>query len=600
MTDLLFIGIGVARPAGMQPLPGVLNSVAAMDRWACDQGYTSVTITDEQHPVTAPRLCHEILAALREQLERIVVYFAGHGFLTPPDQIWILSDGPDVNSGRVSRDTLRGSLATYRPKQISVIADSCQVARYFQTGTVPILLDRPGPRRRVFVDGIYSAMPNEPAFAFGSVLGANPFCLFTSVLADFLMGTDERAFKLANGTLPDVTTQTLYFSLPDAVLERGAVLGVDQEPRIEPGFPFGQDVYSRFAGRTGSGAVPPDVPLIESIRPPSTPPPSGPQQSPPELDEEIVKQQITAMAEYGSPAAVVCKTGRTAGWGVIVNEQPTGFAVGPNRAETGAVWYPVMRSDLDEAIPYVGRRSRSLMTLAWANEVTSGFCMIPTFEHLVAIVQLADAEADSPPGCSHLSWVPDYDLWGYRDYTLKAWEALKHLLDGTFGSMDVRRMADDLRVAKHANPIIGVVCAYLYDAVGDSDSISRLCHFYVAHSQPIPFDIALLSNGHLDRKEGVDGWLLRYEAASRDPARERIGAPSYLWRATEGGTGEVGGMTPLIRAGWSRLRASTNAILRGFGDLEPTLSGAPVATIVGDEGRNIAAKLLKELEFFRT
>ena len=76
--------------------------------------------------------------------------------------------------------------------------------------------------------------------------------------------------------------------------------------------------------------------------------------------------------------------------------------------------------------------------------------MIPMYDRLVAIIQLNDAEAESRPGCSHLSWVPDYDLWGYRNYTLKAWEVLKRLLDGNLGSMDVKNVADDLRVAKHA------------------------------------------------------------------------------------------------------------------------------------------------------
>ena len=158
-----------------------------------------------------------------------------------------LSDGPDVNTGRISRDALRASISTYRPRQISMIADACLEARHFQSGTVPVLYDAPGPRRRVFVDNIFSTLPNDPSFFFRSKDAASEFCLFTSVLVDFLNGEDERAFRLANGIFPNVTTQTLYWNLPDAVLERGAGHGVNQEPRVEPGFPQGDDVYSSFA-----------------------------------------------------------------------------------------------------------------------------------------------------------------------------------------------------------------------------------------------------------------------------------------------------------------------------------------------------------------
>jgi hypothetical protein len=251
MNGKFFIGIGVSRPRGMDLLPGVQNSIDSMVSWAIQQGYSSETITDGDGPVTADRIRQIIAPILGNQIDRIIVYFVGHGFQNHPDQIWILSDGPGVNSGRVSRDTLRASISTYRPKQISMISDACLEPRYFGSGAISVIIDNAGQHKRVFVDNFYSTLPNEPSYFFRGTTEIQEFCLFTTVLLEFLNGKDLRAFQLAAGNSPHVTTQTLYYNLPDAVSERAAFLNIDQVPRIEAGFPQGEDIYSTFPSDQG-------------------------------------------------------------------------------------------------------------------------------------------------------------------------------------------------------------------------------------------------------------------------------------------------------------------------------------------------------------
>lgn len=389
MAQRVFFGIGVARPLGMAVLPGVNNSIDQMAKWAKREGYTIIeAITDRVDPVTAPRIAEQLRPILKDEIDRIVVYFVGHGFLNSPDQIWILSDRPDVNTGRISRDALRASISTYRPRQISMIADACLEARHFQSGTVPVLYDAPGPRRRVFVDNIFSTLPNDPSFFFRGKDAASEFCLFTSVLVDFLNGEDERAFRLANGILLNITTQTLYWNLPDAVLERGAGHGVNQEPRVEPGFPQGDDVYSSFAKPAVSIDPPPPGDDEHTAQPPERGGPSdivarrnlrdsipfdertmsGGDPIPPLLEDvQIDRLKAEAFHWNGRLTALIHREGSKASWGIIINEAPTGFFTGPIRGpDDRSVWYPIFVSDLDRVIPYEGRKPGSVLSISWS------------------------------------------------------------------------------------------------------------------------------------------------------------------------------------------------------------------------------------------
>lgn len=598
LPGYLFIGIGVAHPQGLDPLPGAANSIGQMTSWAERQGYRTVCITDEANPVSAQLVKDKLAAVLEDNLDRIVVYFVGHGFLSYPDQIWIISDGPELNTGRVSRDTLRGSLATYHPRQISVISDACLTARYFPTGTVPVLMDRPGKSSRVFIDGFYSTLPNSLAFGANPAFG-KPFCLFTSVLSDFLTGKDDRAFQVLTGKLPHVTTQTLLYGLPDAVLERGRALGVDQEPKIEPGFRLGDDIYSRF-DRDG-GPLPPSPvgpPLPEQ---PTSPTHPQTQTKPvrPDVSDKSIQPDVSEISDHHTLPDLPEKwKGGMSGFSALIfSSRESGLSdltLNGKPAESFSKEMPL--SDAKGAwlrVPFneLGKE-RSLMTLSWGTGPFSGYCMAPPYAGLVAMVRIAGG-IESSPECAHLSWVPDYRVFDLNQLTRLAYWVIAQLTTGNLGSRNVRAIADSMRFEKHENPLLGIVCAYLYDLIGDTDSISRLCFFYKENHQAIPFDIALLSRGDLALTK--TGWMLTYPAAKEDEQRKGPDVPDYLWRKTEEGTASVAGAAPFLRVGWSRLTPHTHPILRRFGQLQGALAPSPIATLVGDDARQIADALLHDL-----
>jgi hypothetical protein len=248
------------------------------------------------------------------------------------------------------------------------------------------------------------------------------------------------------------------------------------------------------------------------------------------------------------------------------------------------VWLPVTFTDLGDQL--------ELMTLSWGTGRRLGYCMAPRYRGLVAMIGISGG-FESSPECSHLSWVPEYRLHDFNRLTRSAYWVIDQLTTGNLHSRDVRAIADGMRFDKHANPLLGVACAYLYDLIGDTDSISRLCYFYRSHDQAIPFDIALLSRGDLVPAE--KGWNLTYPAASEDGERKSAGVPEYLWRKTDGGVASVGGAVPLLRVGWSRLNAHTNPMLRRFGQLQSALSPSPIATLIGDDARRMANMLLRDI-----
>jgi hypothetical protein len=115
------------------------------------------------------------------------------------------------------------------------------------------------------------------------------------------------------------------------------------------------------------------------------------------------------------------------------------------------------------------------------------------------------------------------------------------------GSADA--LATELRYGKHQNPMLGAIAAYLYDYVGDRDSIRRMAWYYASHGEPIPYDVALL--GLIETRRRADGRLIARIPAvpERRPQRDRQ-EPEFVTRATPARQGVVAGLCPWLRQGW--------------------------------------------------
>jgi hypothetical protein len=173
-------------------------------------------------------------------------------------------------------------------------------------------------------------------------------------------------------------------------------------------------------------------------------------------------------------------------------------------------------------------------------------------------------------------------------------KAVGQLYSGRLARNATFDRAVDLRMMKHANPVLGVISAYLYDSVGDRDSIRRMAWFYVQHDQAIPYDIAFLAELLV---LGLDENQLRVEIpATMRRKANTASEKDHAWvtRATPKAEGWVAGRWPWLRQGWPYVADPSEAERMMTSGVEPALKGllsAPFTTMNADAGHALIGSI---------
>lgn len=170
---------------------------------------------------------------------------------------------------------------------------------------------------------------------------------------------------------------------------------------------------------------------------------------------------------------------------------------------------------------------------------------------------------------------------------------------GTLGSFvagkisqdDIDRLAADLRNTKHCDPVLGVICAYLYRAIADFDNIRRMAYYFVASGQPVPFDIVLL--GEMAVTADEDGMLTVHvpEVDQRESGAAR-GLPTYAFEETPQVEGRVGGRCPWLGLGWDYVadpKPSWAVLVKGLKELARRVERRGFTAFPNDLGRQLAS-----------
>jgi hypothetical protein len=173
--------------------------------------------------------------------------------------------------------------------------------------------------------------------------------------------------------------------------------------------------------------------------------------------------------------------------------------------------------------------------------------------------------------------------------------AIAKMESGSLRADAVLDEAVELRQYKHADPVLGVISAYLYDSIGDVDNIRRMAWYYIRHGQGIPYDIALL--GQLNAWRDGDGLLMVDvpAVAMREPRTDAERQFAWTYQATSAKSGRVAGFWPWMRQGWAFLEDAGDTeghlIAPFLAAARPHLTSARFTTFDRKGGREMVDRL---------
>ncbi|MBN8500606.1 MAG: caspase family protein [Sphingomonadales bacterium] len=183
--------IGVNSVDGDLPkLKAAASGASSVAEWLERNGYAVTLFEDGSNKVERRAIFTRIGALISAaNLERLVIYFAGHGFLRGPnDEFWILSHGPNDPAEAINVTASAAGARFCGIPQVIFISDACRVVP--KTGvhsgvTAASIFPniRPG-RTGGDVDIFYATLPGDPSLEAGDAEAGQAHGLFTQALVD--------------------------------------------------------------------------------------------------------------------------------------------------------------------------------------------------------------------------------------------------------------------------------------------------------------------------------------------------------------------------------------------------------------------------------
>lgn len=649
----LSIGVSTVTPPQNQALvfpylDGAVIAARTLGLWAINTnfGQDNVRVVDDgeqadgkSYPVTRERVeqaVKELFPEGADQVEQLILMFSGHGLTDSnfSSISWLFSDSLDKKY-RVVADRFYSELQLLGVDRITLISDACrEPPRNFDLLRLDavrgIVVTAPPQSVRLKLDRLSACQDGKQGFMVSDPMSATPGkCIFSGVVLDALHGLEPSAVQ--DGF---VTTSSLGACVLTRATERAQDYMLTMEPDCTV---FVQPAKVLELAKLPSGSW--------KLQP--WPPAPKKQTKPDQSEVASTEAQPRVDKEEGVESGLwkpFGKRGRSSpgrpssDWFQRAETLHFETQLEADRAErlkavrtldslsTTAFEQQTTRLAMETAARDLGAQMRVMPWNGDANlfvmdrqaHVWSSTPSILIGEDQGCLAfRLGQTQTGSPAlvrvGEGHYTPVVPYDrlfstvvvnglgdvftAYGIaysralnRAYEL-AVDVIQEFAAGRINARGVDRISSHLRMKKHVDPMIGVLCAHLYRATADIDSIRRMAFFYVLNNQSVPFDIALLGEMCVEATgTGLNVHIPHVAARQADQARA---LPSYVTQETPAVMGLVGGRCPWIGLGWDYVadpRPEWAALVEGLGDVASSVRRSGCTSFDEKTARKLAER----------
>lgn len=611
MTKRLLITIGVHAPQNMDILPGVDAIVQRMADYARNNPTYDDPIIfsdDGSKRVTADDIRVELTEDVLKDRPRIMVHFCGHGALLSGTEIWYLDDGLQQWDDRVDVMAFRDMLLSYGAKQVSIFSDACQTPAVASGGGTPVIPKSNRQRNSHDLDMFRATIVGKAAYAPAS----GP--LFSQTVLDVLdqdpppQAALDAQYAAMGQTI--VSSRSLSKFVRDELPDLAAGVHKTQYAQMVPGLMYDKDDYVVVAHPAHDPDT--DDPGPPAFAPSTTNPsgiPTTPSADPSNmratrywrntLPDDIDQRMNDSLSEwrqgFWSEAAIVAE--RELAYGNLIvcahhhsSATYVGLHVPGGKIIDGiSVESPFSSSDNYFVFDVWEEKYEELMHPAGVLQVGDQFVplQLNVSRYLSMILSVRSFNPpDGAFGSDALGWF-EVGFGGEVPTKLHPMQALKGLVTGVLGPESIGVVAAELRRRKHSDPLYGIVAAYLYDRIGDTDSIQRMCSYYAEYRQKIPFDVAMLSR--LPFRKSASGFEMDVPEISEDVVAKDEDLPEFTWAYMNAVDGlAVSGFAPVLAMGWGRMASllEMSPLMSQIADMRQHFSTTPYPACIGHQNGN--------------
>ena len=490
--------IGINKVKGLIQLQAAVSGARDMVAWATDQGMTVKLLVDDSNPVTIAMVKQAVKDIMQENLEHLLIYFAGHGILKSPDnEHWLLSRAGEDGNEAIAVSLIKSNAVSAGISHVVIMSDCCrsmsdnmkfapvQGGTIFPTMNIRML--------GIDVDVFYATAPGDFAYEVPEKNGNT--ILYNSLYLEHLLKALQG--KVPSLLSPDRTTQNCQLVLshnlrkylenevPTAAAQRG--LPSIQQPIGQPA-----SIAPKYLSRILRSSIA-DQPDDETLA----------------WEADAIPKKGRKNRSWNIPKD---KAGRT-GYGLEKKNVPEIFlqSVDPEISGTGFLITGVEDCSIivDHGKAKIKKVDAGMLAEVKVTPGTRTALLVikGEFEFGIPLAVLqgftgrVQIHKDRVLNLSYIPSVdnPKYEQYrSYRDKVEMPRAAVAaYMRNGEFiinapGS-EINRLAGYFRHEKALDPTLGLFAAYAYAQKNDFDSAYDVFKFMSQEREPVLFDVALLA-----------------------------------------------------------------------------------------------------------